>query len=103
MAPALLVVGTGYLLCLGREIAAPSQPATGQELASWLEQHQLTSGLAPYWQAESAMLASGGRIQLAPMAASGLTAVRGGWETRTGSTRGGTRPRSRCRHRGQAG
>jgi hypothetical protein len=81
MAPALLVVGTGYLLCLGREIAAPPQPATGQELASWLEQHQLTSGLAPYWQAESAMLASGGRIQLAPMAAAGLTVVRGGWET----------------------
>src|SRR6185437_446341 len=51
MAPALLVVGTGYLLCLGREIAAPPQPGTGQELARWLEDHKLTSGLAPYWQA----------------------------------------------------
>jgi hypothetical protein len=99
MAPALLVVGTGYLLCLGGRSPRRRSP----ELARWLESHQLTSGLAPYWQAESAMLASGGRIQLAPMAASGLTAVRGGWETRTGSTRGGTRPRSRCRHRGQAG
>jgi len=84
MAPALLVVGTGYLLCLGREIAAPPQPGTGQELARWLEDHKLTSGLAPYWQAESAMLASGGRIQLAPMAVTGLTVVRGGWETDAG-------------------
>ncbi len=81
MRPALLVVGTGYLLCLGREISAPPQPGTGQELATWLEAHQLTSGLAPYWQAESAMLASGGRLQLAPMAAVPSGVVRGGWES----------------------
>jgi hypothetical protein len=81
LAPALFVVGTGYLLCLGREISAPAQPAIGSELAGWLEAHQLTSGLAPYWQAESTMLASQGRIQLAPVAAAGGTVVRGGWET----------------------
>jgi hypothetical protein len=33
MAPALLVVGTGYLLCLGREIAAPPRPGAGRTYA----------------------------------------------------------------------
>jgi hypothetical protein len=80
MVPALLVALTGYLLCLGREMARPAQPAQGQQLASWLAAHHLDYGLAGYWQAASTTLASGGRVQVLPVQAGHETVSRGGWE-----------------------
>jgi hypothetical protein len=79
--PALLVVATGYLLCLGREMAAPALPADGQVLAAWLIAHHLDDGLAGYWQAASTTLASRGEVHVASIAPVHETVVRGMWES----------------------
>jgi hypothetical protein len=79
--PALLVVATGYLLCLGREMAAPALPADGQVLATWLAAHHLEDGLAPYWQAASTTLASRGEVHVAAVVALHQTISRGMWES----------------------
>jgi hypothetical protein len=79
--PALLVVATGYLLCLGREMAAPALPADGQMLAAWLIAHRLDDGLAGYWQAASTVLASRGEVHVASIAPGHETVVRGMWES----------------------
>jgi hypothetical protein len=81
--PALLIALTGYLACLGREMAQPAQPAQGQQLASWLAAHQLYYGLAGYWQAASTTLASGGRVDVVPVQSGHGTVSRGGWEADT--------------------
>jgi hypothetical protein len=80
MVPALLIAATGYLLCLGREMAEPAQPAQGQQLASWLAAHHLDYGLAGYWQAASTTLASRGRVQVLSVLPWHETVSRGGWE-----------------------
>jgi hypothetical protein len=81
MAPALLIVLTGYLICLGREMAEPARPAQGQLLAGWLAAHRLDYGLAGYWQAASTTLASGGAVHVAAVQPGHETVSRGGWET----------------------
>jgi hypothetical protein len=40
-------------------------------LASWLRQHHLSSGLAPYWQASSVTVNSGGRVTMIAIKARG--------------------------------
>jgi hypothetical protein len=81
LAPALLLVLTGYLACLSREMAQPARPADGQQLAGWLAAHRLGYGLAGYWQAASTTLASCGRVQVVPVQSGHETVSRGGWET----------------------
>jgi hypothetical protein len=81
MVPALLIAASGYLLCLGQEMAQPAQPAQGQQLASWLAARHLDYGLAGYWQAASTTLASRGAVQLLPVQSWRGTISRGGWET----------------------
>jgi hypothetical protein len=81
MVPALLIAATGYLLCLGREMAQPAQPAQGQQLAGWLAAHHLDYGLAGYWQAASTTLASRGTVQVLSVLPGHGTVTRGSWET----------------------
>ena len=81
MAPALLIAVSGYLLCLGQEMAQPAQPAQGQQLASWLAARHLDYGLAGYWQAASTTLASRGAVRVLPVQSWRGTISRGGWET----------------------
>jgi hypothetical protein len=81
MVPALLIAASGYLLCLGQEVAQPAQPAQGQQLASWLAARHLGYGLAGYWQAASTTLASRGAVQVLPVQSWRGTISRGGWET----------------------
>jgi hypothetical protein len=81
MVPALLIAATGYLVCLGREMAEPAQPAQGQQLASWLAARHLDYGLAGYWQAASTTLASHGRVQVRSVLPWHETVTRGSWET----------------------
>ncbi|HEX4291817.1 MAG TPA: hypothetical protein VH021_23020 [Trebonia sp.] len=47
-------------------IIKPPSPATGK-LARFLAAHDLTSGLAGYWNADSVTLESGGRVVIAPV------------------------------------
>jgi hypothetical protein len=60
--PVLSVLAAGYLAALGFGAAQASAPAASQPLASWLEAHGLTRGLASYWQANSTTVASNGRV-----------------------------------------
>ena len=58
----LVAAGVGYLSDLGYNAAQPSNPAVDQDLAGWLVAHNLTSGLAGYWDASITMLGSGGKV-----------------------------------------
>ncbi len=60
--PVLSVLAAGYLAALGFGAAQASVPAQSQPLASWLEAHGLTRGLASYWQANSTTVASSGQV-----------------------------------------
>ena len=60
--PVLSVLAVGYLAALGFGAAQASVPAQSQPLASWLEAHGLTRGLASYWQANSTTVASSGQV-----------------------------------------
>jgi len=62
-----VVVGACYLASLGYDAAQPAAYPQNQTLATWLEEHHLTSGLAGYWQADEVRLDSGGAIGLAPL------------------------------------
>ena len=83
MTPALLVVLTGYVVCLGREMGQPAQPAQGQVLASWLAAHHLDYGLAGYWQAASTTLDSRDKVHVLSVLPRYGTVSRGSWETDT--------------------
>jgi hypothetical protein len=64
--PAVLgVTLAGYLAALGFACTQPAIPVPNQSLADWLLAHQLTSGLAGYWQADSVTLDSGGKVAVA--------------------------------------
>jgi hypothetical protein len=63
----LSVVLVGYLAALGFACTRPPAPETSQPLANWLLAHQLTDGLAGYWQADSVTLDSGGQVTVAPI------------------------------------
>ena len=60
--PVLAVLTAGYLATLGYGAAQASVPADNEPLATWLVAHQLSGGLAGYWQANSTTLDSGGRV-----------------------------------------
>src|ERR1700733_2669076 len=53
-----------YAALLGIAAASPQRTPQNVHLATWLRQHHLRSGLAPYWQASSVTVDSGGRISM---------------------------------------
>lgn len=63
--------GLGYLGALGYDASRPARPAETQDLADWLVRHHLTSGLAGFWEADITTLATGGRVQVAPVSRGG--------------------------------
>jgi len=63
-APVLALLAVGYLATLGYDAAQASVPAENEPLASWLVAHQLTDGLATYWQANSTTVDSHGQVRL---------------------------------------
>jgi hypothetical protein len=80
--PLSLLILAGYLASLAYAMAPPPQAADDQRLADWLAARHLTSGLAPYWQASGTTLASGGRVQVSPVCASGGRFTADKWESR---------------------
>jgi hypothetical protein len=64
----LLAVGIiCYLLTLGPAITGAALRPANQSLTAWLESHQLTSGIGGYWQTNSVIFDSGGRITMRPV------------------------------------
>ncbi len=63
----LLVVLAGYLGGLGYELAQPPVPAQNQQLATWLAEHHLDSGLSGYWQSNVVTLATQEHVRVLPL------------------------------------
>jgi hypothetical protein len=59
---ALAVVLAGYAVMLGIAAAHRQAPPRNVGLTDWLTRHHLTSGFAPYWEASSITVDSGGAI-----------------------------------------
>jgi hypothetical protein len=60
-----------YALLLGVAAGSKQRPPQSVHLATWLRQHHLHRGLAPYWQASSVTVDSGGKITLLAVAVRG--------------------------------
>ena len=56
----------------------PASPVPVQNVAAWLVAHHQQDGLAAYWQGTDTTVASGGRVLVAPVTASGTAAKH--WE-----------------------
>jgi hypothetical protein len=73
--PVLLPVLAAVLACYAALLAvaatSPQRVPQNVHLATWLSQHHLRSGLAPYWQASSVTVDSGGRVTMLAVEASG--------------------------------
>jgi hypothetical protein len=82
VASLLALAGIGYAAVLGYNASRPAAPAETQTLAGWLAGHQLTRGLGGYWQADITTLATGGKVQVAPLEAGGTSAYP--WESKAG-------------------
>jgi len=59
---ALALVLAGYAVMLGIAAAHRQAPPRNVGLTDWLTRHHLTSGFAPYWEASSITVDSGGAI-----------------------------------------
>ena len=64
LAPALAVVLACYAVMLGFAAARPQVPPANAAVTGWLTSHGLRSGIAPYWDATSVTLDSGGTIAM---------------------------------------
>jgi hypothetical protein len=64
LVPALAAGLACYAVMLGFAAAGRQAPPDNAAVAVWLEQHGLRSGIAPYWEANSVTLDSGGTITM---------------------------------------
>lgn len=64
LVPALAAGLACYAVMLGFAAAGRQAPPDNAAVAVWLQQHGLRSGLAPYWEANSVTLDSGGTITM---------------------------------------
>ncbi|HEX9042831.1 MAG TPA: hypothetical protein VF838_17745 [Trebonia sp.] len=69
--PVLAAALACYVLLLGVAAASPQRMPQNVHLATWLRQHHLSSGLAPYWQASSVTVDSGGAVTMVAVAVRG--------------------------------
>ncbi|MFY9667335.1 MAG: hypothetical protein WAK44_05250, partial [Trebonia sp.] len=64
LVPALAAGLACYAVMLGFAASGRPAPPDNAAVAGWLEQHGLRSGIAPYWEANSITLDSGGTITM---------------------------------------
>jgi hypothetical protein len=71
------VLGAGLAVMVAALAYSDSQPTPAPQnttLATWLEAHDLTSGLAGYWESNITTVNTGGRVRLAAVTNGGTTA-----------------------------
>ncbi len=78
----LLVVLAGYLGGLGYELAQPPVPAQNQQLATWLAEHHLDSGLSGYWESNVVTLATQQHVRVLQLKVAGRRVVPYHWEVK---------------------
>jgi len=83
LVPVLAAVLACYAVLLGIAAASPQRTPQNVHLATWLRQHHLYSGLAPYWQSASVTVASGGKITMLAVESHGKNSrlAPDAWET----------------------
>jgi hypothetical protein len=80
MVPAVATVALVPLVaCVATRPVPPSPPA---QLASWLEAHNLTYGIAGYWESSSVTMASSNKVQVRTVVSSGNEFAAFNWETK---------------------
>ena len=79
--PAFAVVVACYAAMLGIAAAYRQAPPRNVGITAWLTRHHLTSGFAPYWEAASITVDSGGKITLLSVTEPAIT---GTWRRRSG-------------------
>ncbi|HKB30977.1 MAG TPA: hypothetical protein VKD26_09080 [Streptosporangiaceae bacterium] len=79
--PLLSVVLLGYLVNLGYTAAHPPMPPQNQRLATWLAAHHFRYGIGTSWLGSGVTVASGGRVQLRPVAWRGNSIAASEWES----------------------
>jgi hypothetical protein len=67
LVPALSVVLAGVALLIGHNVSQLPKVNPNQRVASWLEAHHLTYGVAGFWNANSVTLESGNHVQVRPV------------------------------------
>ena len=72
-----------YAVLLGIAAAHPQLPPRNVKLTAWLARHHLRDGLAPYWEAASVTVDSGGADQVLALAKAGGHVVAGKWQSDT--------------------
>ena len=83
VALAVAAAAVAALLPLTAAAARPVPATEGASLATWLEAHHLTYGIAPYWDASDVTYASGNRVQVRAVEEYGLGFTPYYWETKT--------------------
>lgn len=76
-------VFVGYAVGLLYNLHGKTVPAQGQQVAGWLEQHNLRQGLAGYWAANSITLDSANRVQVRAIAPAGSVFLPNKWEAKS--------------------
>jgi hypothetical protein len=79
---AVAAAAVATLLPLTAAAARPVAPAEGATLATWLEAHHLTYGIAAYWDASDVTYDSGNRVQVRAVISNGTRFSPYYWETK---------------------
>jgi hypothetical protein len=82
LTPAALAVLTLYAGAAVYDAAQMPPPDPDQQVASWLQAHHLTNGIAGYWQASSVTVDSSGKVQVSPVSRAGRGLRAFNWEAR---------------------
>jgi hypothetical protein len=82
--PAMGLLLACYLVSLGRIVALPAAPGADAPLATWLAEHNLTYGLAGYWNASVTTLDTGGQVALRSVLADDGHIAGDYWEVKSG-------------------
>jgi hypothetical protein len=82
LAPAGVAVVACYAGGAVYEAAQPPVPAPNQMVASWLQAHHLTSGIAGYWEANSITADSAGHVQVGAVCRAGRKVRVLAWEAK---------------------
>jgi len=67
LTPALGVLLATFSIFLIGNASAPAHPNANNEVAVWLQQHNLTYGLGGYWNASSITAETGGKVTVRPI------------------------------------
>jgi hypothetical protein len=79
---AVAAAAVAVLLPLTAAAARPVAPAEGATLATWLEAHHLTYGIAAYWDASDVTYDSDNRVQVRAVISNGTRFFPYYWETK---------------------